>query len=395
MLNLRKDIVRPNLQEYKITVYDIQKVEQYKKDYKKEKEEFERILSYLSITLYALLIFLLAYIEAEGNILKSLGVFFIYGFVSCFAGIGFLVISIIRVIIALLISPLKPKEKHYYKEESVKQYDKAIKKYEEKLTRIRSRFPGIEKIFYNEPKLTLQIINLLSEEIKRLLTESNKRENKEWWINLTPRDFEIEVSNYFYNNGYFTELTPQSNDGGVDVIARSFDETIYIQCKHYKSPVSVGCVRELKGVMVSDGVKKGCLACLYGGTEGCKDFAKRNNIQILTLSDFANETFKIRSYPMLNLDKIEQCSHFVNYTDYSIYVELFDNVDDAKNICANNANYAIVYFGSVYIVVKAENHKLKKIRELIVWPQQQKNTDIVYQYRSKENRKNYYYKRYR
>jgi len=35
---------------------------------------------------------------------------------------------------------------------------------------------------------------------------------------MTPRDFEVLVCDYYANNGYTTELTPSSNDWGIDVL---------------------------------------------------------------------------------------------------------------------------------------------------------------------------------
>ena len=385
MLDLYKIVKKPKLQEFKITEFDLLKVEQYKKEHNTNIKTFENTSYCLSIILYILIIFSFTYLKSE-SFFNAIAASLCYGIIGFFTGIGFVLICPI----IWLISFFKPKEKHHYKEKAVKQYNEAVKQYEERLEMLQKRFPNIEQTLYNEPILTLQIINSLCEEIKKQLTECDKRENKDWWINLTARDFEIEVSRYFNNNGYLTELTPQSNDGGIDVIARSSNETIYIQCKHYNTPVSVGCVRELKGVMADDGVKKGCLACLYGGTEGCNNFAKRNNIQILTLKDFTNDTYRKPSYPTLNLNKVELYRRYINYTDYYIYVELFDNIDDAKTICANNINYAIVYHKSVYIVIKSEESFIKKIRKLISWPSI--NVNIAYEYSGKKVRKNYYRK---
>ena len=50
---------------------------------------------------------------------------------------------------------------------------------------------------------------------------------------MTPREYEKCVSDYFKEQGYEVELTPQSNDYGVDVFARKGDEKIAIQVKMY------------------------------------------------------------------------------------------------------------------------------------------------------------------
>lgn len=50
---------------------------------------------------------------------------------------------------------------------------------------------------------------------------------------MTPREYEIFIGKVFQDNGYKVDLTPQSNDYGVDLFASKDDEKIAIQVKMY------------------------------------------------------------------------------------------------------------------------------------------------------------------
>ena len=69
--------------------------------------------------------------------------------------------------------------------------------------------------------------------------------------------------------GYVTRLSPPGADGGVDVIAGSgamgFDPPrIAVQVKSQESPVDVGVLRELQGVLKTFGAQQGLLVS-WGG----------------------------------------------------------------------------------------------------------------------------------
>ncbi len=73
---------------------------------------------------------------------------------------------------------------------------------------------------------------------------------------LPPRRFEELVAHIFERFGYAVELTPESNDGGYDVIASrraEIDIRVLIECKRYTPPYKVGrpTLQRLLGV-VSD-----------------------------------------------------------------------------------------------------------------------------------------------
>lgn len=148
---------------------------------------------------------------------------------------------------------------------------------------------GVLKI--NVPPLgeneEIQRLNKSIKEYEQAVKEYEYQQNlkkRQFWLNMSPREFEIAVAQYFKNQGYDIGLTQYSNDGGVDVVAIKNNEKVYIQCKHYSNKVGVAPARELYGVMCSDEIKYGCLVSLYGFTSGVYDFVIGKNIKLLDVN---------------------------------------------------------------------------------------------------------------
>lgn len=110
-----------------------------------------------------------------------------------------------------------------------------------------------------------------------------KRRSWEYWTNLSPGHFEHEVAELFQKQGFGARVTPGSGDGGIDIILTRDRSTTLVQCKRYKDKVGPAPIRELYGVMVACGVKRGVVVCPSGFTEGAWKFAKRSNIQLIGL----------------------------------------------------------------------------------------------------------------
>ena len=83
--------------------------------------------------------------------------------------------------------------------------------------------------------------------------------------NISPREFEEVIERLFQDEGFETELTPATKDGGRDIVATKFEMgkpiVFYIECKRYGRKNSVGAkiVRSLYGVQSSDQVNKSIL----------------------------------------------------------------------------------------------------------------------------------------
>jgi restriction system protein len=97
--------------------------------------------------------------------------------------------------------------------------------------------------------------------------------------NMSWRDFEFLVGEYFRRRQFSVEETKDGADGGVDLIAKKGREKYLIQCKKWKtSLVGVKVVRELLGAMVGYGATGGIVVTSGEFTKDAIAFARANNI---------------------------------------------------------------------------------------------------------------------
>lgn len=90
----------------------------------------------------------------------------------------------------------------------------------------------------------------------------------------SPSDFERLCRELFAAMGYHVLRVGGQSDGGVDVRAMRTGETVLIQCKRWRNrPVGVKVVRELLGVVVSEGAAQGILVTTSHFTREAQNFA--------------------------------------------------------------------------------------------------------------------------
>ena len=153
-----------------------------------------------------------------------------------------------------------------------------------------------------------------------------------YWLDMTPRQFEIEIGKFYEQYfGYKTTVTQQTGDGGVDVIAKNGEETIYIQCKQYKEPNHMGVkeVNEFWGVCCMHNPKvRGIIVCTSSLTDPALKFIKdvnknhgENQLQIVSRNDLYQiekralpKTNKERTYTdefndFIQTNKFIDCNH--------------------------------------------------------------------------------------
>lgn len=94
---------------------------------------------------------------------------------------------------------------------------------------------------------------------------------------LSPRRFEEVVGDVYSQIGYTVVLTPQSRDGGVDLIClqNSHDEPLIVECKRYRDDRSVGiyAVDRLLGVQFRTGARAAHLVTSSAFTRQAKQAA--------------------------------------------------------------------------------------------------------------------------
>lgn len=101
---------------------------------------------------------------------------------------------------------------------------------------------------------------------------------------LTWREFEMLVGEYYRTQGYRVEERGGAGaDGGVDLVLRSDSETVLVQCKHWNArPVGIKTLRELFGVLVSEGATRAILITSGQVSDEAANFCRDKPIEIIT-----------------------------------------------------------------------------------------------------------------
>lgn len=170
-------------------------------------------------------------------------------------------------------------EKYYGKVITIFHEDE--KNYEEYLAAVAEY--GIKKEIFEKHQEEINISKQLGYTFKyqnliETLSNILMPKNSSYWMSMSPRQFEIEIAHFFEKYyRYKTTVTKQTGDGGVDVIAKDNNQTIYIQCKHYSEPNHLG-VKELNefwGVCNQYQEKiKGIVVCTSSLTDAAKRFVR-------------------------------------------------------------------------------------------------------------------------
>ena len=108
---------------------------------------------------------------------------------------------------------------------------------------------------------------------------------------MSSREFEELVAAIYEKHGFDVELTPASNDGGVDLYAVRYEPygkvLTVVECKRNAAhrPVGVEIVRSLHGAVDDKGASVGVLATTSSFTAGAQEFQQRHAFR-LALQDW-------------------------------------------------------------------------------------------------------------
>lgn len=157
--------------------------------------------------------------------------------------------------------------------------------YKEKIDRLKKSINQVERIISYK------------EALKKY--ERQKAETGEdWWKALSSYELEEAVASLFNRKGFQASVTKKSGDGGVDVIVRSSDKTLLIQCKGWESKVGVKPIREMAGV-VQHHTEKNCVGIILstnGFTSEAIKFANQSKTLLWdskTLSEIAKGQYEV------------------------------------------------------------------------------------------------------
>tara|TARA_B100000508_G_scaffold140818_1_gene143628 strand:- start:7423 stop:8235 length:813 start_codon:yes stop_codon:yes gene_type:complete len=116
-----------------------------------------------------------------------------------------------------------------------------------------------------------------------MFSSISKRGAKETLRNLSWKDFEFLVSEYYKRQGYRVDLIDaQGADGGIDIKLYKDNNLFLVQCKHYKSwKVSVQIVRELYGVMTAENAQGGFVITTGRFTKDAVSFAEGKEMKLI------------------------------------------------------------------------------------------------------------------
>jgi hypothetical protein len=109
------------------------------------------------------------------------------------------------------------------------------------------------------------------------------RQQREWWLRLDGRSFEVEAGSVFTRRGYAVRRVGGSGDQGVDLLLTKGGVTIAVQCKAHRNPVGPAAIRDLYGAMTHHGHPEAWILSTAGFTRGAKAFAAGKPIKLLTV----------------------------------------------------------------------------------------------------------------
>lgn len=100
---------------------------------------------------------------------------------------------------------------------------------------------------------------------------------------LSWQEFEELIGEAYRRQGYAVEHTgSDSGDGGIDLLLRRDAKTTFVQCKHWKTwRVGVKEVRELRGIVASEGAHCGIVVTYGTFTDEAIAFARKNPITLV------------------------------------------------------------------------------------------------------------------
>jgi restriction system protein len=102
---------------------------------------------------------------------------------------------------------------------------------------------------------------------------------------LTPLEYEHHCAELIRKTGWEAIVTPAARDGGVDIIAKSENIRLVIQCKKYTKPVGNKAVQEVNSAVRLNGGTVACVVAPSGFTRQAQMEAEGLGIHLLHHSD--------------------------------------------------------------------------------------------------------------
>jgi HJR/Mrr/RecB family endonuclease len=123
-----------------------------------------------------------------------------------------------------------------------------------------------------------------------------RRATWQYWLSLTPTDFEEAVGDLFLDKGYEVWTTSATGDHGVDLYLEKEGKKCVVQCKTYKKVLGPNAARDLYGTMTAQGADEAFLAAPSGFSAATKEFCKGKPIKLLDIDELTKMTCDFESY---------------------------------------------------------------------------------------------------
>ncbi|MFO8234730.1 MAG: restriction endonuclease [Bacteroidales bacterium] len=152
----------------------------------------------------------------------------------------------------------------------------------------------IFNIYRNRQKYELALSKY--KEDNKLFERAIRRTAWQYWLSLSPREFEEAVGQLFLDEGYEVWITKNSKDHGVDLFLVKDNKNYVVQCKTYKRPLGPNVVRDLYGTMIANHADEAFLAAPMGFSNATKDFCKGKPITLLDIDELTKMTYNFENY---------------------------------------------------------------------------------------------------
>ena len=166
------------------------------------------------------------------------------------------------------------------KREEQERIEEENKKREEERV-IREENEREERVIREQERIEEEREKIEQERLVRKKELEEKRKKKKFWFGLNGLDTEKELNNVFEKLGFETELTPPSNDEGIDHVLNG---EIVVQTKNQKKNVGRPDLQKFWGSW-KDSHKKGIFVSIHGFSENCKEFVKDKPILLYDVKD--------------------------------------------------------------------------------------------------------------
>lgn len=169
---------------------------------------------------------------------------------------------------------------------------------------------------YNSYTLALKIYKTENDIYERGL----RRTFWQYWLSLTPTDFELAVGDLFIDKGYEVWTTRATGDQGVDLFLEKDGKKVVVQCKTHKKVLGPNSVRDLYGAMTAQQADEAFLVAPSGFSAATKAFCRDKPIKLFDIDDLTKMTYDFESYSPYWLDNAKSLDDMVKGINKNLLV---------------------------------------------------------------------------